>query len=125
MTLHDPRRILLGIFFIGAGIMHFVAPSSYIGIMPRYLPSPALLVALSGVAEIVGGVMALAPSLHFWARIWLILLLIAVFPANVEMLRIYLARGTSLLWLTALWLRLPLQGVLAWWVWTTTRPPNG
>jgi len=125
MTLHDKSRILLGVFFIAAGLMHFVAPSGYIGIMPRYLPAPALLVALSGVAEIVGGVLVLVPSLQFWARWWLILLLIAIFPANIEMLRIYLARGASTLWLVALWLRLPLQGVLAWWVWTATRPPKG
>lgn len=125
MSLPNRGQLLLGLFYIAAGTMHFVRPAPYASIIPRYLPNPALLVLLSGVAEIVGGVLVLVPSLQFWARWWLILMLIAIFPANIEMLRQYLERGASTLWLTALWLRLPLQVVLGWWVWAVTRAPKG
>jgi uncharacterized membrane protein len=75
------------------------------------------LVAVSGVAEIAGGIGLLIPRLRRWAGWGLIALLIAVFPANVYMAvspqripDLHFAR-----WM--LWLRLPLQGVFVVWVW--------
>ena len=49
-----------------------------------------------------------------------------MFPANVEMLRFYQARGVTW-WADALlWLRLPLHAVLVWWTWkVATSPPPG
>jgi uncharacterized membrane protein len=47
----------------------------------------------------------------------LILLLVAVLPANVEMLRLAQQRGASTAFVAACWLRLPLQPLLMWWVW--------
>jgi uncharacterized membrane protein len=47
--------------------------------------------------------------------------LIAVFPANVEMLQVYRSRGVSPAADLLLWLRLPLQGVLIWWAWRLSR----
>ncbi|MES2304279.1 MAG: DoxX family membrane protein [Gemmatimonadota bacterium] len=110
-------RALLAILFIGAGILHFTRPAAYIGIVPSYLPAHAFLVALSGVAEIAGGVGLLIPATRRAAGWGLLLLLIAVFPANIEMLRLYRARGVPFWGEALLWLRLPLQLVLMWWVW--------
>lgn len=117
---------LLGLFFIGAGVMHFVKPSSYEAIVPASVPYPAEIVAVSGVAEIVGGAALFVPRLRPWARWWLIALLIAVFPANVHMaINPEQIRGLSVpQWL--LWARLPLQGLLILWVLAATRraPPS-
>ncbi len=124
MTGPDRSRTLLGVFFIFAGIMHFVRPAPYVGIMPVYIPAPELMVALSGVAEIIGGILVLVRSVDKWARIWLILMLIAIFPANVEMLRQYHQRGAAWWMQLGTWLRLPLQALLIWWVWRVTRPSN-
>jgi uncharacterized membrane protein len=52
----------------------------------------------------------------------LIIVLVAVFPANVEMLRSAQSRGASPLFIAACWLRLPLQAVLIWWVWRVSHP---
>ncbi|GAA4019204.1 DoxX family protein [Hymenobacter fastidiosus] len=108
-------RYALALFFIGTGILHFVAPATFLRIVPPYLPAPGLLVYLSGAAEIAGGLGLLLPATRRWASWGLIVLLAAVFPANVYMLQTHGAGLPVPLW--ALWLRLPLQLVLIGWVW--------
>jgi uncharacterized membrane protein len=82
--LNTTSRILLALFFVAAGINHFVLTGFYLRMMPTYLPWPLELVQVSGVAEVVLGVLPLMPR-HTVAAAWgLILLLIAVFPANVQ-----------------------------------------
>ncbi len=111
-------KILCGLLYIAAGANHFWNPKFYEDIMPPYLPWPSQLVILSGIAEIVLGVALLVPKTSQVAAWGLILLLIAVFPANVHM-----AMNPDLyptIPPIALWLRLPLQGVLvAWAYWYT------
>src|SRR6202158_4380838 len=103
---------LLGIFFVVAGVMHFVNTDFYLRIMPDYLPLHRELVYLSGVAETVLGVLVLVPATRRLAAWGLIALLIAVFPANLHMAihQIPMQPGeppNPLL----LYLRLPFQGV--------------
>jgi uncharacterized membrane protein len=112
-------RYIFAIFFIGAGVMHFVRPGFYLKIMPPYLPLHLELVYLSGLFEVVLGVLLL---IRRWAPLaaWgLILLLIAVFPANIYVYQHQeLVPGTPILHL----LRLPLQAVLILWAYWYTRP---
>lgn len=100
--------------YVFAGIMHFVKPESYTVIMPPYLPAHRELVFWSGVVEATLGVGLLFPATRSWAATGIILLLIAVFPANL-----YMATSEKFLalprWLV--WGRLPLQGLLIWWAW--------
>ncbi|MBX9657615.1 MAG: DoxX family membrane protein [Nitrospiraceae bacterium] len=112
-------RWLFGLFFMAAGVNHFVNLPFYVSIMPPYLPWPVALVCLSGVAEIgLGGLLLF----EGWSRLaaWgLIALLIAVFPANVHMaLHPELYPWASSL---GLWLRLFLQGLLIAWAYWYTR----
>ena len=111
-------RLLAALFFIAAGIGHFVVPSFYLAMMPPWLPSPLPLVQLSGGAEIAGGAGLLIPRLRRAAGIGLILLLIAVFPANIQMLQNARAAGTPEL---GLWIRLPFQVLFIWWVLAVSR----
>ncbi len=113
----SPGLLLTGIVFIIAGILHFVMPKFYLAIMPAYLPKPLLLVYVSGVFEALGGAGLLLPATRTAAAIGLILLLLAVLPANVEMLRLAQQRGASTAFQIACWIRLPLQPLLMWWVW--------
>jgi len=83
-------RVLLAGFFIFAGVMHFVQPELYAAIVPPWLPNAPLLVALSGAFEILGGLGVLHPVTRRLAGWELIALLIAVFPANVQMLHLSL-----------------------------------
>ena len=76
--------------------------------MPNYLPWHLALVYVSGVAEIAGGVGAIIPQTRRLAGWGLIALLIAVFPANVQMLRNSLLTSNSHISQWLLWARLPL-----------------
>ena len=122
-----PLRYVMGVLYIVAGVMHFVAPKMYAQIVPPSFPRPLELVYLSGVAEIALGVGVLIPRTRRHAAWGLVLLLLAVFPANVHMatsdfeLRSVPNRFGGLSD-AALWARLPLQGVLVLWAWWYTRP---
>ena len=112
---------LMGVFYIFAGIMHFRIPDAYMPMMPPYLPAHLLLIYLSGVAELVCGVGVLIPRTRALAAWATILLLIAIFPANVHiaMHNVPLfgaTQGAGIL----NWVRLPLQGVLIAWAWWYT-----
>ena len=108
---------VLAIVFVVAGVLHFVMPGTYERIMPPWLPAHRALVLLSGAFEILGGLGVLPVATRTLAGWGLIALLVAVFPANVQMLLDARARaGSSSLYLTMLWLRLPLQALLIWWV---------
>jgi uncharacterized membrane protein len=115
-----PRRIVLALFFVVAGIGHFVQPQFYLEIMPPYLPWHLELVYLSGACEIAGGLGLLVPPLRRAAGWGLIALLIAVFPANVQMFLDALPKGWTAWTFVALG-RLPLQIVFILWVWWCMR----
>ena len=108
--------MLLCAFFVFGGVMHFVKPGMYVRIMPPWLPAPMALVLISGVFEIMGGLGVLHPATRWLAGWGLIALLIAVYPANIQMLLNAYAGNASTLWKAALWARLPLQIALIWWV---------
>lgn len=111
------QLIVIGVLFVAAGVQHFIVPAYYIRIVPRWLPRADLLVAVSGVAEILGGIGIVAPATRRAAAWGLIALLVAVFPANVQMLSSAMDAGAAAWWIALLCLRLPLQGVLIWWIW--------
>ena len=118
-TAKAVSRIVLVVFMVGAGTMHFVRPDFYMKIMPPYLPWHLPLVYLSGVGEIALGVLLLVPGSSRWAAWGLFALLIAVFPANI-----YVYQHQEVLPAPPLLhlLRLPLQGVFLLWAYWHTRP---
>jgi uncharacterized membrane protein len=113
-------RVLFAAFFIVAGVTHFTNRDFFTSIVPPYLPWPEMLVSVSGVAEIVLGVMLLVPATMRLAAWGLIALLIAVFPANIHMaMNPQLYPDVSM---AALLIRLPLQGVMVAIAYWFTRP---
>jgi uncharacterized membrane protein len=106
----------LSALFVGSGLIHLVQPDVYLPIMPPYLPYPAVLILMSGVAEIAGGVGLLIPPTQRAARYGLIALLVAVFPANIQMAVNGFTDGAPPLILALLLARLPLQPLLIWLV---------
>lgn len=119
-TLKIILKYLLCVFFVLAGLNHFISPSFYMRIMPPYLPWHLFLIYLSGFFEIALGVLLLAPSYTRAAAWGLIALLVAVFPANIQMAinpQLYPDISPALLWL-----RLPLQAVFMAWAYWFTRP---
>jgi uncharacterized membrane protein len=84
--------------------------------VPKWVPHPKTMVYFTGVCEILGAIGLLLPSLQKAAAIALILLLIALLPANINAARTAVTlRGKPS---TALWLRVPMQILfilLIWW----------
>ena len=117
-------RGLLAALFVGAGINHFVSPRPYEAIIPPRLSGHArLLVQVSGVAEIAGGLGVLLPWTRRLSGVGLVLLLQAVFPSNL-----YMARNPERFpkiprW--ALIARLPLQPLMMLWAWRATPTMTG
>jgi len=109
-------RWLLAAGFVFAGVMHFVVTAQYERIMPPWLPLHRELVLLSGVCEAAGGIGLLVPRTRRAAGVGLVLLLVAVFPANVQMLLNARASHASPTAQALLWARLPLQLALIAWV---------
>jgi uncharacterized membrane protein len=115
-------RWVLTVFMTVAGVNHFVSPSAYAAIMPAALPAHLALVYISGVAEILGGLGLILPATRRLAAWGLVALLIAIFPANVNMAVNHLPLGDAPAPAWLLWARLPLQAVLVAWAWWFTRP---
>jgi uncharacterized membrane protein len=112
-------RYLMAILYIAAGIYHFIHPAMYIQIMPVWLPWHAALVFISGVAEIACGLLVCFNTTKR-AGAWLtIALLVAVFPANIQMLQNYIQQHHPLTWVAVA--RLPVQFLLIAWAWQYTR----
>lgn len=116
------RRLVLGfvfLWFLIGGFGHFIATESFAGIIPPLFPAHRLLVLISGVCELLGAAGILLPRTRGTAGWGLVLLTIAVTPANVFMWQ-HAADYPVPYW--ALTLRLPFQAVLLLGIWWSTRP---
>ena len=113
-------RYVLAALMVLAGVAHFRTPKPFERIVPSWLPAHRAIVYVSGVFEVLGGVGLLVPATQRWAAWGLVALFIAVFPANVNMAIHRIPLGKKELPTWALWLRLPLQGVLVAWAWAYT-----
>ena len=117
MTRTAALRVI-ALIFVVSGVSHFVIPGAFERIVPKWVPDAHAAVWWSGVAEIAGAVGLLVPRTRVVAAWCLIALLVAVFPANVQMLMSAREAGASAVYVAVLWARLPLQPLLIWWVWS-------
>ena len=130
--MHDERLIkrlarwLMVAFMLASGIGHFATVDAYVAMVPASFPAPRLLVWLSGVAELAGavGLVVPWPSIRRAAAIGIILLLVAVFPANINMAVNHISPPGMHISPMALWLRLPFQVLFIAWAWWLARPAH-
>ena len=109
--------IVMSWFYISAGLLHFTNTNWFLQIVPPYLPLKLELVYVSGFFEIIFGLMLVLPSWRYYAGWGLVLLLIAVYPANIYLAQTNgAAMNTSAL---VAWGRLPFQflfiGIAYWY----------
>ena len=83
---------ILGIFYLNVGITHFTNPDFFLVIMPPYLHYQEFFVYLSGLFEILFGLMIIFKKTRFYGAWGIFFLLIAVFPANIYLYSSYEAQ---------------------------------
>jgi uncharacterized membrane protein len=115
----NPFQLITGVTFMFMGAMHFVAEKFFVAIVPKQLPNPQALVYVSGVFEFLGGLGLLIPRVRKSAGLGLLALVVAVFPANINMAVNSERFNKFPAW--ALWLRLPLQFVILAIVWLASQ----
>lgn len=101
-------QLVLAALFATSGTLHFLKPRHFESIVPRQLPARRALVYASGVAELACAAGLLLPATRRAAGLWSAALLVAVFPANVQMAVDVCRSGGGVAKSLAL-LRLPLQ----------------
>ncbi|HLM50770.1 MAG TPA: hypothetical protein VK279_09500 [Solirubrobacteraceae bacterium] len=113
-------RLGAAAFWLTAGATHFLRPRPYEAIVPPPLHrAKREVVALSGAAELAGGLAVLPAATRRGARWWLLATLVAIYPANLYM-ALHPERFPRIP-RAALWARLPVQGLFGWVTWRGTR----
>ena len=107
------------LFYAGAGVNHFIHPHFYLQIMPPWLPLHKELIFISGIAEVLFALLLLFPITRRIGAWGIIALLVAVLPANIQMLLNYSRENNPMLWVAIL--RLPIQLFLIWWAYSFTK----
>jgi uncharacterized membrane protein len=110
--------IAMILLYVLAGLNHFIHPGGYLKIMPPWIPFHAFLVGLTGVLEILFAILLVFSRTRPVGAWCIIFLLVAIFPANIQMTINYARGGNPYLWATIL--RLPLQILLIYWAYRYT-----
>lgn len=117
-------RWLLALFYGAAGMFHLVKPAPFLAIMPPGVPAPAAVVALTGIAELLGAAGLVQPwslPLRRAAGWGLAAYALCVWPANVQHMFNDMARADQGLGLGYHLPRLTFQPVLIWLAWWVSR----
>ena len=117
------QRLSLYLFtalYVLAGINHFINPSFYEAIMPTYIGYHTALIYLSGVCEIMLGLLILPISTRKVAAILITAMLVVFLWLHIQMLIDYWSTNNKHLWIAIA--RIPFQFFLIWWAYTFVRP---
>ena len=108
----------LALLYGVVGVKHFTDLDFFLVIIPPYLPYPELLVYVSGFFEILFGVLLIPAKTRKYASLGLVVLLIAVFPANIYLFNSEIAQNIYGINRQFALIRLPYQIpliVIAYW----------
>ncbi|MGI8951588.1 MAG: DoxX family protein [Chitinophagaceae bacterium] len=112
---------LMAIFYVFAGVNHFLHPEFYLQIIPPYFPAHETLNKLAGIAEISGGVLLIFPGTRNFAAWQIILMLLIFFTVHIYMIqKAPMQLGSLTVTPFIAWLRIPLQFILIFWAYNYT-----
>jgi uncharacterized membrane protein len=110
-------RVALALFYALAGMLHLILPRPFVSIVPGWVPAPGAIVALTGLAELIGAAGLLqpwSPKMRQAAGWGLALYALCVWPANFQHMALDLARPSGGLGLGYHLPRLAAQPLLIW-----------
>ena len=108
----------MSIGYTYVGIRHFIDPDFFLAIMPNYLSFHLEFVYITGIAEIIFGILLFFKKTRTFASYGLIVLLISVFPANIHLVESELSQSILNATKNQTIIRLPFQVLfilLAFW----------
>ena len=108
----------MSIAYTYVGIRHFIDPDFFLAIMPNYFSLHLFFVYLTGLMEVVFGVLLVFKKTRKIAAYGLIVLLVIVFPANIHLVQSELSQSILDVTREQSIIRLPFQGLfllLAYW----------
>lgn len=106
--------------YVLAGFYHFINPDFYIRLMPDFFLYPDLMVAISGVAEIILGIALWKKQTRALAALGISLMLVVfLVMIHIPMLIRFSQENNPYLWIAIA--RIPLQFVLLYWAWIYTQ----
>jgi uncharacterized membrane protein len=109
---------VMGAAYVLAGLNHFLHPEFYLKMLEGFLPYPEGLNIISGAAEMLLGIGVMIPATRKLSAWGIILLLLAIFPANINMAIHHNEWNFSAF---MLYVRLPIQFLLIWWAYQYTK----
>ena len=107
------------LLYIVAGLNHFINPQGYLKIIPLWVPYPVAANYISGACEILFALLLIPVATRAVSAWLIILLLVAIYPANIQMSINYWHSNNPYFRLTIF--RLLFQFLLIWWAWQYTR----
>ncbi len=117
-------KYLLALFWFAGGVNHFINTDFYLTLMPDYIPAHRAMVLLSGVTEIVAGILVATPRLTKWGAWLCIAQLVVFFTVHIDMI-VHAADKFPDIPIATLWIRIPIQFLFIFWAWWFTRDPKG
>jgi uncharacterized membrane protein len=111
---------LLVVFFVVGGVLHFINTDFYRPMMPPYIPEHDLMIYLSGLTEIIAGIMLAVPKISKWGAWFIIAHLIVFFTVHIYMIQEAETEFADMP-LALLWARIPLQFLFIAWAWWFTK----
>ena len=108
----------MSIAYTYVGVRHFIDPDFFLAIMPNYLSMHLFFVYLTGLMEVVFGLLLAFRKTRKFASHGLIILLLIVFPANIHLVESELSQSILEVSKEQTIIRLPFQVlflILAYW----------
>ncbi len=119
ISIRTYSRFVMSIFYIIVGTFHFLIPNTYIKIIPSYIPYHYELVIISGLVEVILGILLIYKRWVKQVSWGIILLLTTIIPINIYIQQSEINLETNIPWIT--WGRIPLLLFLMLWAFYHSR----
>ena len=119
MNKYPLNVLAMALFYVAAGLNHFINPAFYLPLIPPYFPYHTLINVCSGMIEILLGVLLIPTISRKWAALGIIAMLIAFIPAHVHFIEVNSCAGGLCVPPWVGWFRLVVaHPLLIYWAWT-------
>ncbi len=118
MKTYSFSVLAMALFYVAAGLNHFINPAFYLPLIPPYFPYHTLINVSSGAIEVIVGVLVIPTFSRKWAAYGIIAMLIAFIPAHIYLIEMNSCAGELCVPTWIGWFRLVvIHPLLVYWAW--------